>query len=93
MHPDNVCYCCGMHLCKNDTEWHHFPLSKINGGSNVIPLCTTCHNHIDRINLSDFDESFADDIYKIMLDKNRHTRIFILKMVSIMNICVHKDGK
>ena len=84
------CFCCGMEVHKNDTEYHHYPISKINGGECVIPLCTTCHNHVDRVPMDKWALSMFFDLVVNMDNLNRVQRIFFMKMIKITNFCMSK---
>lgn len=86
------CYCCGMQLLNNDREKHHFPIPSRDGGVATIDLCMTCHNHVDRIPLADFDiktffPTFADS--NITTDRRLY-RILSLKLWKLYNIAQQK---
>lgn len=84
---DDICFCCKMPLCKNDTEKHHFPISKSNGGDVTVPICITCHNLVDRKNLADWPVWFTEEIFELVLE-NKKSRVFnllVLKMFKMIN--------
>jgi hypothetical protein len=85
------CYCCKMRLAKNDTEWHHFPMAKQFGGTLTVPLCTTCHNHIDRIPLAKWN---PDTFVKGFIDlvSTREGRLFFMKMSMLMQATGHIEA-
>jgi hypothetical protein len=78
----DICYCCQVRIAKNDTEFHHFPVSKNDGGNLVVPMCLTCHNHVDRFRMCNWDintwvNGFND------LTSTREGRLFFMKICKI----------
>ena len=69
---------------KNDKEYHHFPITRLNGGKTVIPLCITRHNHIDRLTFDTLTIEYFNDL--IITDNlTRAQKIFFMKAVKILN--------
>lgn len=84
----NICHACGQLTVKGNTELHHFPIPKRLGGEAMIPLCNTCHDMVDRINLEEWPvESLVEAWEGIPL----MGRLMILKLAGRINPGVGHD--
>lgn len=54
------CYACGELHSSTAIERHHFPVPSRHGGASTIPLCRTCHDLAERINLANWPEGWAE---------------------------------
>ena len=71
------CKACGTPLYKNNTEHHHFPVSKKNGGKRTIPLCLSCHNMIERVRIDAWPDSYVEDAMEAFRDSREATLLFL----------------
>ncbi len=76
---EEVCFVCSVTLTKSSTELHHFPITKRCDGDMVIPLCTPCHDMIDRVPLEKWPVDWA---FKALQGQNREGKLFLMKAVS-----------
>jgi len=54
------CYACGQLASSSAIERHHFPVPRRHGGTSTIPLCLTCHDLAERINIAGWPEGWAE---------------------------------
>jgi hypothetical protein len=80
-----TCYCCSNKLHKRNTELHHFPNPKRLGGKSTIPLCSLCHNLIDRFNLEDWPIDMITSAKESWVNVPESWKLIILKVLSNLN--------
>ncbi len=66
-----------------DMEMHHYPFTKINGGTDTVPLCRECHSLIERIPLGDWPMELSQIIYSP--DLPREVILLIMKFTKILS--------
>lgn len=54
------CYACNQLTSSTAIERHHFPVPRRHGGTSTIPLCRTCHDLAERINIANWPEDWAE---------------------------------
>jgi len=79
IHELEVCLCCGVPILEGRREIHHIVPAAL-GGTVTIPLCTSCHDAVDRMNFTDLDWGW---FFAVMLQGTKEMRIIILKAVSL----------
>jgi hypothetical protein len=86
----DTCWACGDPLLNNNREMHHVR-PKVAGGEGgiVVPLCTTCHNMVDRTPL---DKWPMDWIAVAAESVPRETRLLMLKVVSFAYWLAREQG-
>lgn len=82
---NGTCYICDRKL-NGRGQGDHFPVSKCNGGDNVIPICKLCHDDKDRISFGNWDSSILGSIVSLWEKLDRDERLFFAKMIHIMNM-------
>ena len=84
--PSTRCYICGNRVASGG-EWDHFPLPHDCGGTNVEPICGSCHDLKDRYALykgKGIDEVEAYVILMRLWDKaDTDERLLIAKMARL----------
>lgn len=78
------CYICERKL-NGRFEKDHFPKSACNGGTEVLPICVSCHSDKDRIGIKNWDSSFLGVLAGLWQKLDRDERLFIAKMIHVMN--------
>jgi hypothetical protein len=55
------CYACGHFGIKRTIEDQHYPVPARHGGRHTIPLCRTCHDLSDRLNVMKWPKGCAEE--------------------------------
>lgn len=80
------CYICGLLCTKSLLEWDHFPIGKVLGGLNTLPICRPCHDLKDRLHMDRWDPEAAFIAVSGVWGKaNRDERLVLAKMFHVMN--------
>lgn len=73
------CVACDVPLSSNNTEYHHWPKPKRSGGDQVVPMCISCHDMIDRFTIDDWPIDWA---VRGIQTLPKEGRLFAMKLVS-----------
>ena len=85
-----ACVACGIPTCAGRRELHHFPIPKRHGGTHTVPLCSACHDLVDRTPLDEWPADFQATAWQSMwASMSREGRLFFMKCVSLMVDYLH----
>lgn len=90
--PSTRCYVCGNRVASGG-EWDHFPLPHECGGTNVEPICGSCHDLKDRFSLSNGDGIACGEAVAALLrlwgKADTDERLMIAKMARSCAVASH----
>jgi len=72
-------YC---HSAKKNGD--HMPIPERNGGTDIVPCCSACHDMKDRIPLTEWHSVAWKEINASWPSYGRYTRLFLAKALSLM---------
>jgi len=75
----DYCKACEYPITKKNTEYHHWPIPKRNGGTVKVPLCLTCHDMVDRLGWKSWP---LDIFFKGWGELSREGRLLMMKIAS-----------
>lgn len=81
-----ACVVCGKIIyLSSELENHHYPISKINGGKETIPMCVQCHSLVERIPIDMWPVDLIAEIYGAIYNNTLSVgvRLFLLKLVKL----------
>lgn len=82
--------------CKSEVkcEKHHYPVSRLYGGTSTIPLCYSCHNFVSRTPMINWPDHMYMDALRAMDDLPLAAKLAALKFIEKgfhFQICAPKD--
>jgi hypothetical protein len=80
------CFYCGVMYCHSaKVTGDHMPMPERNGGTDIVPCCTACHDMKDRIPLHQWHSMAWKEIQQQWPLFGRYTRIYLAKSLSVMS--------
>lgn len=80
------CYYCGAMFCHSAKKaGDHMPIPERNGGTDIVPCCSACHDMKDRIPLWQWHAAANKEISEQWPLFGRYTRLFLAKCLSVMS--------
>jgi hypothetical protein len=85
------CYYCGAMFCHSAKKaGDHMPIPERNGGTDIVPCCSACHDMKDRIPLSKWHAVAWVEIEAQWHLYGRYTRLFLAKTLAVMSDSIAK---
>jgi hypothetical protein len=80
------CFYCGVMYCHSaKVTGDHMPIPERNGGTDIVPCCSACHDMKDRIPLHQWHSMAWKEINEQWPLFGRYTRIYLAKSLSVMS--------
>jgi len=80
------CFYCGVMYCHSTkVTGDHMPMPERNGGTDIVPCCSACHDMKDRIPLHQWHSMAWKEINEQWPLFGRYTRIYLAKSLSVMS--------
>ena len=80
------CFYCGVMYCHSaKITGDHMPIPERNGGTDIVPCCSACHDMKDRIPLHQWHSMAWKEINEQWPLFGRYTRIYLAKSLSVMS--------
>ena len=80
------CFYCGVLYCHSaKVTGDHMPIPERNGGTDIVPCCSACHDMKDRIPLHQWHSMAWKEINAQWPLFGRYTRIYLAKSLSVMS--------
>jgi hypothetical protein len=80
------CFYCGVMYCHSaKVTGDHMPIPERNGGTDIVPCCSACHDMKDRIPLHQWHSMAWKEINEQWSLFGRYTRIYLAKSLSVMS--------
>lgn len=80
------CFYCGVMYCHSaKVTGDHMPIPERNGGTDIVPCCSACHDMKDRIPLYQWHSMAWKEINAQWPLFGRYTRIYLAKSLSVMS--------
>jgi len=78
------CFYCGAMFCHSAKKaGDHMPIPERNGGTDIVPCCSACHDMKDRIPLYDWHDLAWKEIDASWPLYGRYTRLWLAKCLAL----------
>jgi len=78
------CYYCGVMFCHSaKNAGDHMPIPERNGGTDIVPCCSACHDMKDRIPLHQWHSMAWKEINASWPLYQRYTRLWLAKCLAL----------
>ena len=80
------CFYCGALFCHTARKHgDHMPIPERNGGQDLVPCCSACHDMKDRIPLHEWHATAWKEINASWSLYGRYTRLFLAKTLALLS--------